>query len=333
MTKFFTYNFLIVLMAISSLSIIGQPIVKIGHYTGCSNTELLIPVEIENFEDVAALTLYIGVGLENINDIFSTGTFLGGINLTSQSISLNWLSFTPASIDTGIMCNIRILLKKDALNFNFDNNCEIVLSDLTIVENVEYIDGSLVALNSFIPNPLSQSVIDGGLATIELPNLPEDITCQWQWYDSDSWINIVEEIPYVGVITNTLTIQPVFSEMNGNLYRCYVSNDICSEGSEVSELLVTPNDIGESIEQNNNAVNVFPNPVNDYLNCSFNTNVQEAEVRLININGELLKYMQLGDVGAEKTLLFDMIDEKAGTYLFQLLSQKQVVSTLKILRK
>ena len=50
MTIFFTYSFLIVLMVILSLSTVGQIIVKIGNYTGCSNTEVLIPVEIENFE-------------------------------------------------------------------------------------------------------------------------------------------------------------------------------------------------------------------------------------------------------------------------------------------
>jgi len=340
MTKFTTYALLIISLMVSSMDIFSQPTVKIGHYSGCSNTEILIPIEIENFEDVAALTINIGVdtssieyiGIENVNSIFSTGDFVSGINLNQQFISLNWASFTAANIEKGIMCNIRILQKKDTVNFNFQNNCEIVRSNLTIIQNVEYIDGTLVTLSSYSPNPDYQSVIEGGSATISLLNLSENTSCQWQINDNENWNIIIDTPPYEGALTSTLSIQSVSLDMNNSVYRCMLSNNICSVVSSVSELNVLPSSLNELNKQISQTINVYPNPVDDYLNCTFNSNIQSGVLRLINVNGKILKSKQLNNIVSEDNLSFNMTNINAGTYLLQLLQNNQIISSVKILR-
>ena len=309
---------------------------------GCSNTEVLIPVEIENFVDVAAFTLYIGVNTENIeyidiegiNDVFTTGNFIGGVNLEAQTIILTWTSFTPATMDDGVMCNIRVLFKNNPADFSFLDNCEIIDSDLTIIENVDYFDGSLVTLSSTIIDPVVQTVTEGEPATIALIGLAESISCQWQIKENENWINLEDVAPFSGAYTSLLSIHPVSANFNGSLYRCLLSSSTCSEASVESELFVIPVGIDElDVSSEITPLQIYPNPAVDQLNCIFNMDVQSGELRLINNNGVVLLQKHLADIVSGEILFFDMVNIQSGNYLLQLISNNNVITTLKVLRK
>ena len=325
------------------LNAFSQPVVKIDHYTGCGNTEILIPLEVEHFEDVAALTLFIGVDTANveyvdvqdINDVFSTGDFTAGINLESEIITLTWISLIAANLESGLMCNIRVLLKKDAVTFDFQENCEIARSDLTIIDDVEYQDGTLVALSSFItPDPVSQTVEEGSQATIELVGPTDGIVFQWQEKEDENWFNIEDAPPYSGVQSPQLSMSAVLADMNGKVFRCLLSNSICSEGSKESELFVIPTGVEELNGRRKIApMQVYPNPVDEYLNCVFNTNVTSAELRLVNAEGVIVSHQQLGDIVSGKVLSLRLTDVKPGIYVLQLFKNGQVIADMKVLRK
>ncbi len=341
-TKVMILTGLIMALLVLPASVIGQPVVKIGDYAGCSNTEILIPVEIEDFEDVGAITLYIGVvtdnieyvGIENINDVFSAGNFVGGINLEGQFISFNWFHSTPVYLESGIMCSIRILFKNESTEFNFLDNCEIARSNLTVIENVEYIDGSLVELSLLTPDPVSQSATEGSPATIEVPGLPDGISCQWQENADGNWVNIMDTPPYSGVQTSKLSIQSVSIEMNEGLYRCMLSNDDCSNGSVESELFVIPTGVEELNGENEIApMHVYPNPFDEHLTCVFNVNVSSAELRIIDTNGVIKNYFKLGDVTAGKVLSLQIDNTKTGIYILQLFNNGKIINEMKVLRK
>ena len=341
-TKVFILTGLMMALLVLPASVIGQPVVKIGNYAGCTNTEILIPVEIEDFEDVGAITIYIGVdtdnidyvGIENINDVFSSGDFVGGINLEGQFISFNWFSGTPAYLESGIMCEIRVLFKKETVEFNFLDNCEIARSNLTVIDDVEYIDGTLVELSSLTPDPVTQTAAEGSNATIELPGLPDGISCQWQESEDGNWVNIIDAPPYSGVQTSKLSIQSVSAEMNEDLYRCLLSNGDCSDGSTVSELFIIPAGVGELNGENKIApMHVYPNPFDEHLTCVFNINVSSAELRIIDTNGVIKNYYKLGDVIAGKVLSLQIDNTKTGIYILQLFNNGKIINEMKVLRK
>ena len=83
-SNFLTLTVLVIGLMVLPLVSISQPVLKIDDYFGCSSTEVVIPIKIENFNDISALTVYIGIdtsnieyiGLENINDAFSSGMFV-----------------------------------------------------------------------------------------------------------------------------------------------------------------------------------------------------------------------------------------------------------------
>ncbi len=319
-------------------NIISQPTLRIGNNVGCSNTEIIIPILIEDFEDVAAFSLFIDVdttniefiGIENINEVFATGNFIGGINLPNQFISLTWVSFTAANIESGIMCNLRVLLKQGSVDFNFRNNCELVSSNLTIIENVQYQNGTLTAFNLITPDPLSQSSMEASHVNINLPALPNNITYQWQVIVDEVWKDIEETTPYAGVQTSQLDILSVSTDMNNNLYRCLLSSDICSEGSKVSELTVMASDIGEIDNSNIAILKIYPNPVDNYLNCYFNLNVNSADLILINLKGEVLFQTKLGNTLSGEVFIMHFNNIKSGNYVLQLFSDGQLIEASKV---
>lgn len=340
--KFTVLVTVIITMLVLPAIVISQPVVKIGEYAGCTNAEILIPIEVEEFEDISAITLFIGVdfanveyiGVENINDVFSTGEFVGGANIGSQFISLNWASVTAADLEVGIMCNIRVKFKNESVNFNFLDNCEIARSNLTVVENVDYFDGTLVEFSSFTPDPLFQSANEGSLATIELHNLPYGVSCQWQGEIDGNWVNVISQPPFSGVQSSKLSIQSVTSDMNENFFRCMLSNDICSDGSQVSELAVISSSVVELNGQSKNApMYIYPNPVGDYLNCVFNINMNSAELRLVDVNGVIKNYYKLEDVDSKNVLSLQLEKEKTGIYFLQLFNNGVIISEMKVLKQ
>lgn len=320
----------------------GQPVVKMGDRVGCSNEEVVIPVNIENFANVAALTLYISVdtskmeyiGIENVNDVFSTGNFIGGVSEQNQILILNWMSLTPANLESGLMCNIRVLLKSDSVHFNFQDNCEIADAGLNVITNVEYINGSLAALSSFTLNPEEQSILEGDPALFELHDVPFGFLCQWQENIDNDWTDIVDVSPYQGAQTSSLSINSVAVDMNNNLYRCMLSNEACSVMSNPSLLMVVPNGISE-LETNENvlAMEVFPNPVNIQLVCRFKVEVHSGMLKLLSAQGVEVFHKRLENVALGEELSINTDSLPAGMYILQLLMDNNLISSVKVLRK
>ncbi len=342
MTKNFILIGLMLTWVVLPLNVFSQTVLKMNHYTACRDTTL-IPIEIEHFEDIAAFSLFIKVDAENveyvdvqdINEVFTTGDFVGGINLQTQTIVLNWFSLTAANLDTGMMCNIRVLFKNDTANFDFQDNCEIVHSDLSIVEDVEYFNGALIAFSSsLVPDPVSQTLLEGNPATIELLGIIEGISSQWQKKENEIWTDLGDILPYFGAQTAQLSIQPVSLDLNGSLFRCLLSNNICSEASDESELLVLVDAVEELDDRSRmTPINIYPNPVDDYLNCIFNTEVLSAELRLIDMEGVMLIHKQLGNIVSGKTISLALDGLRSGTYILQLFDYGQLIASKRVLRK
>jgi len=335
-TNIFILTVLVMGLVVLPLNSIGQPVLKIGNYYGCSSIEVLIPVELENFEDISAFTIYVGVdtsnieyiGFENINEVFSSGNFVGGVNLQNQYITFNWASLTPISIESGVMCNIRILLKNNSVDLSFLDICEVVRSDLSIIDNVDYYNGSVTSMNSIEPMPSYQSLIEDSQATIELVGLSSDISCHWQINSDNQWVDIDDAAPYSGVNTFSLFIQSVSIDMNNTLFRGMLSNDICSGGSVVSELVVTTSNLDEQIMVS--PIQVYPNPADEYLNCVFNKNIQNAELKLISLGGRILFKQNLRNIISGQLFSMNIENIESGHYILNLYDNGILISNIKV---
>jgi len=320
---------------------ISQPSVRMQKITGCSNTEVLIPVEVVNMQNIAALTLFIKVdtntveyvGVEDVNAAFAAGDFVGGENQSAQLFTVNWFSLSPASIDSGLICNIRVLLKGNSCDLLFEDDCEFIKPDLSKVEDVDYVNGSILALGSYVPDPLSQTVIEGSDINISLSAIVDGLTLHWQQATDEAWFNLEENATFNGVETTELSINPVSKDMNETRFRCLISNNECSEGTAESELYVTPNTVNNKLDQNYiSPLQVYPNPVGNILNCTINSNINNGKVVLTSSGGEVIKVVKLSNVYIGDTKTIEMMDVSTGAYFVSLFDQQKMISTITVIR-
>ena len=320
---------------------VSQPSVRMQKITGCSNTEILIPIEIVNMQNIAALTLFIKVdtntveyvGVEDVNEAFATGDFVGGENQQAQLFTVNWFSLSPATIDSGLICNIRVVLKGNSCDLLFEDDCEFVNPDLTTVDGVEYIDGSILALGSYVPDPLSQTVLEGSDVSISLPTLAGGLTLHWQQAADEAWFNLEENATFKGVETTELLINSVSKDMNETRFRCLISNNECAEGTVESELYVTPSAVNNKLDQNYiSPLQVYPNPVGNTLNCTINSNINNGKVVLTSSGGEVIKVVKLSNVYFGDTKTIEMMDVSTGAYFVSLFDQQKMISTITVIR-
>ena len=320
---------------------ISQPSVRMQKITGCSNTEVLIPIEVVNMQDIAALTLFIKVdtntveyvGVEDVNTAFAAGDFVGGENQSAQLFTVNWFSLSPASIDSGLICNIRVVLKGNSCNLLFEDDCEFIKPDLSKVENVDYVNGSILALGSYVPDPLSQTVLEGRDVSISLTTIADGLTLHWQKATDEAWFNLEENAMFNGVETANLSINSVSKDMNETRFRCLISNSECAEGTAESELYVTPDAVNNKIDQNGiTPLQVYPNPFGNILNYKINSDIKKGKVVLTNVDGVIIKIVKLYNVTMGDTRSVNLSDITKGTYFVSLFDQQGLVSSATVIR-
>ncbi|OSZ82132.1 hypothetical protein CAP35_02365 [Chitinophagaceae bacterium IBVUCB1] len=104
----------------------------------------------------------------------------------------------------------------------------------------------------------------------------------YQWQEDDNkgggYKDLREGIPYKGVYTNTLIIDPIQLTMSGNKYRCVI-NGVCvsTVTSKFGTLVIDPALSVSGIKSEDNGVTVYPNPMSgNELNIVFRKDVKGA---------------------------------------------------------
>ena len=336
-SRFSTLLGLIIGLLVLPISLISQTGLSIGDIYSCSNTEVKVPVHMENFKNVAAYTIFIGIDVSNIeyidvediNEVFSNGSFVYNFMPQQQAITFNWTSLAGVTIDEGLLCNLKVKIKEDQSSFTFLPNCEIVTADLSIIEDVTYVNGNTAAFNSIQPDPVSQSLSESSHATIELHGLNDDVSYQWQINTGDGWSNLSDNSNYSGVQTSMLDILSVTKEMDNTYYRSLIISETCSEASVTSELFVTIN----ALDENNvkGSMLVYPVPATNQLNCSFNSSFKDAELRLENLYGELVLTKNIGHIESGESIPLSITNIVDGVYILRLTSGNTWISNNKII--
>ncbi len=337
-----TSNFSILLgltmtLLVLPTSLISQTGLLIGDIYGCSNTEVKVPVELENFKNVAAFTIFIGVDvsnveyidIEDVNEVFANGSFVYNFVPQQQAITFNWTSLSGVTLDEGLLCNLKVMIKEDQSSFNFLADCEIVRDDLSIIEDVTYVNGLTSTYSSIQPNPLSQSLAESSHATIQLDGLQDEVSYQWQINTGDGWTDLSDNSNFSGVNTSTLDILSVTSDMDDTYYRGLISAESCSEASETSELFVTVSALDEN--KVDGSMLVYPIPATTQLNCSFNSSYRDAELKLENLMGEIVLIDKIGDVESGEIITLPTTDIVSGVFILRLTSGNEWISNNKII--
>jgi hypothetical protein len=111
-----------------------------------------------------------------------------------------------------------------------------------------------------------------------------------------------------------------------------LTNGECSAETTESELLVAPNGIDSQKGRVTDPFRVYPNPADKILNCFFNKDVLDGEVRLVNLNGVVISRQQLRSITVGEVMTMNVANIKSGVYFLQLYDNSKFVSSVRVLR-
>ena len=241
----------------------------IGSVNVCPDEEVLIPIDVTDFNDIGAFTLFIGYDttllsfIELVNENpEAQGIFSNAMVSPTPQVGISWSSFIPANIASGKLFDLKFHYHADNCDLTFNDGCELVNSSLVIVEFLGTNGEVKPDYPDISQNPVSITIDEDEDANFNV-TASDVSTCQWQISEDDgsTWNNLQNNSIYAGVNTNLLLLSQVPIQMNGNQYRCFLCHDDCCTLSEPAVLSV--NFLSVSLnedEQSNDILKVYPNP-------------------------------------------------------------------------
>ena len=119
--------------AYATLNTISDIVTTAGSINTCANGDVLIPIEVGNFNDVAALSLTLdysaGVtfaGFQDVNPLLDAA-FLS-VNANADHVKISYFNVSPINIGNGFLMNLKFTTSNVAATFSWDvltpGNCE-----------------------------------------------------------------------------------------------------------------------------------------------------------------------------------------------------------------
>lgn len=150
--------------AYATLSTSAGIITTVGSAIACEASTFVVPVTVENLNDVAALSLTLGygsnvsfVGYQDLNPAIDTG-FLS-INATGTQVKFSYFNVVPLNIGSGLFVNLLFSATAGSSSLSWDvtvpGNCEYLTIDYVALSST-FVDGSIEILASpeIILNPV-----------------------------------------------------------------------------------------------------------------------------------------------------------------------------------
>ena len=273
----------------------------LGNITSCAGENVLVPLDVTDFNDVGAMTIYIGYdtnAAEFLSIININPSIPGSVSYNAEDgqVNIAYSYITPFYITGEKLFDLSFSFLGDSTLLPFLPGTEIANSNLEIIP-VDIFDGSIKNSIQIINQPDSvQSYPDNDVIfRVTSTGNPE---YQWQVNTGSGFSDLQNNSTYSGVTNDTLIIYDVPLSFNGYTYRCELTSDECVEISDTALLEVAlafpvaslgythscpDNEINEPI-----LVGDFYDVIEFTFNISFDTN-NLSYLDLVNINPDLLE--------------------------------------------
>jgi hypothetical protein len=213
----------------------------IGNVTTCAGEDILVPLDVTNFIEVGAMTIYIGydtnatefLSLQNINP--AVPGFIT-YNASNGQINIAYSNTNPFSLSDDKLFDLEFTFFGDSTLLPFNPGSEIANTNLEIIP-LETFPGSIANSILLIDQPENvQSYPDNDVifrvTSLGTPNY------QWQENTGSGWADLQENEIYSGVTDDTLNIYDVPLSFNGYHYRCVLTAGECTVISDAALLEV-----------------------------------------------------------------------------------------------
>lgn len=231
------------------LLLVFQPIIMksqtaiatLGNLTSCEGQMVLVPLDVIDFNDVAAMTIYIGYDT-------NVATFNSLVNINPQipaslsyyasngQVSIAYSSPDPFYISGETLFDLRFNFLGDTTALTFNPGTEIANSILEIIP-LETNPGSIATSIQIIDQPDSVQSYPDNDVTFKVISLG-NTTYQWQENSGSGWNDLQNNSNYSGVLTDSLTIFDVPLSLNGYRYQCVLTKEECIVTTDIALLEV-----------------------------------------------------------------------------------------------
>ncbi|MBE0640709.1 MAG: immunoglobulin domain-containing protein, partial [Bacteroidales bacterium] len=222
------------------------------HLTANTGDTVVVPIMVENFYGVSAISLTLGydpavasfLEFRNTNGALAGSLFFA--NNTGNTIKVQWLSLIPINLGTGTLIDVAfvyhggstpLVWQLQPLEASQYGNSQ-ALPFAAIWNNGSINPASGLTINA---HPVNQSACNGAAASFSL-NATGATAYTWQMSANGglTWSNLAGNPNYIGTATATLQIPATNAGMNNNLYRCQVTDGTATLISGAAFLFVTP---------------------------------------------------------------------------------------------
>jgi hypothetical protein len=213
----------------------------LGNYTSCAGENVLVPMDVTDFNDVGAMTIYISydtnsaefISLININPAIPGFVSYNGSN---GLISIAYSYTVPFYITGEKLFDLSFTFLGDSTLLSFLPGTEIANTILEVIP-LDTFNGSIFNSIQIVNQPDSVQSYPNNDVIFRVTSLgnPE---YQWQVNTGSGWNNLQNSSIYTGVNNDTLFINNVPLSFNGYLYRCELTADACVVISDTALLEV-----------------------------------------------------------------------------------------------
>jgi hypothetical protein len=212
----------------SLLTVIQPPTVALGQVNGCRGQLVSVPLQVQNFNDISAVTMNMRYDTAALTYVGYSDTALTGnliVNAPGQGglVIVTWFSLTPVNINNGLLMNLNFITRgSSAISFDLSDpgNNELANSSGDPLATSVFDHGGVTAAGAVITGqPAASLTVNVGATDILSVTATYADGYQWQVStDGTNWSNLTNGAGYAGATTASLSITAGAS-MNGNQYR------------------------------------------------------------------------------------------------------------------
>ena len=283
----------ILIIALQPLLMKSQTaIATLGNIASCAGEDVLVPMDVVDFNDVGAMTIFIGydTNVAVFNSILNINPQIPGFisyNDIGGQVNIAYSNPNPFYISGEKLFDLSFTYLDDSTLLTFNPGTEIANTMLEIIPLESY-PGSIFNSIEIINQPDSVQAYPNNDVFFKITSVG-NTTYQWQEDSGSGWTNLQNNGPYSGVNSDSLSISNVPLSFNENLYQCILTYEECTLASEIALLEVATAfpvaTIGQAASCPANIVSlpVYAGDLFDIIEFNFNISFDTTELTFLEL--------------------------------------------------
>lgn len=214
----------------------------IENATACAGDTILVPVNVTDFIDVGAMTIFIGydtssaefIALENLNPVTGGGA---NVNASDGEVGITYTNIGGFTLTNGKLFDLRYLLTGSSTTLTFNPGTEIANISLEVIA-LDTINGGITTGLNIEDQPDSVQAYPDTDVTFTVIVSGNNVAYHWEENAGSGWTSLQNNNTYSGVLTETLTVHDVSLSFDGYTYRCLLTSGSCDQYTDTALLEV-----------------------------------------------------------------------------------------------